>query len=92
MHDLMCMSMLQCVRRLADDACNLLRSQGLTPLPQPLVERAFGAIVESINLLLQAIDPNPHPAAWAVLRRTFDAWDSGTPEPALYASIVAGPV
>jgi hypothetical protein len=53
---------------------------------------AFGAIVESIKLLLQAIDPNPHPAAWAVLRRTFDAWDSGTPEQELYASIVAGAI
>jgi len=45
------------------------------------------AIVESINLLLQAIDPNPHPAAWAVLRRSMNHADQG--DAALYASCVA---
>ena len=51
---------------------------------------AFRIIVESVNLLLQAIDPKAHPAAQAALRRTFDDWDGLTPE--LYASNVAGAI
>jgi hypothetical protein len=47
----------------------------------------FREIVDSINLLLQAIDPHPHPAAWAVLRRSMNHEDQG--DAALYASIVA---
>jgi predicted transcriptional regulator len=46
----------------------------------------FQEIVESINLLLEAIDPNPHPEAWTVLRRAIngDGQDA-----ALHASVVA---
>jgi predicted transcriptional regulator len=50
----------------------------------------FGAIAKSIDLFLQVIDPTPHPAASAVLRRTFDDSTSGDPE--LYASTVAGAI
>jgi hypothetical protein len=47
----------------------------------------FREIIDSINLLLQAIDPHPHPAAWAVLRRSLSHVDQG--DAALYASVVA---
>ena len=47
----------------------------------------FREIIDSINLLLQAIDPHPHPAAWAALRRSWNHADQG--DPALYASVMA---
>jgi hypothetical protein len=49
---------------------------------------AFRQIVESINLLLEAIDPDAHPAVWARLRRAYnDENDSTFVE--LYAALVA---
>jgi hypothetical protein len=47
----------------------------------------FRTIVESINLLLQVVDPNPHPAAWATLRRSLNQDDQG--HAALCASSLA---
>jgi hypothetical protein len=48
---------------------------------------AFRVILESIELLLQAIDPNAHPTAWAVLRRSIRDADQGNA--ALHASVMA---
>jgi hypothetical protein len=48
---------------------------------------AFRVILESIELLLQAIDPNAHPTAWAVLRRSIHDADQGNA--ALVASVLA---
>jgi hypothetical protein len=39
---------------------------------------AFRQIVESINLLLEAIDPDAHPAVWARLRRAYNDEDDST--------------
>jgi hypothetical protein len=48
---------------------------------------AFHAVVESVNLLLQVIDPDAHPEGWAILRRAVHHGAGSDAE--LYASAVA---
>jgi hypothetical protein len=52
---------------------------------------AFRSLIESINLLLQAIDPNAHPETWATLRKVIQTgdWANYTE---LNAAIVAGEI
>jgi hypothetical protein len=52
---------------------------------------AFRSLIESINLLLQAIDPNAHPETWATLRKVIQTgdWANYTE---FNAAIVAGEI
>jgi hypothetical protein len=52
---------------------------------------AFRILIESINLLLQAIDPNAHPETWATLRKVIQTgdWANYTE---FNAAIVAGEI
>jgi hypothetical protein len=47
---------------------------------------AFRVVVESINLLLQAIDPDARPTVWAELRRAY--YEEEDESPQLSASMV----
>ena len=51
---------------------------------------AFHAVVESVNLLLQVIDPDAHPEGWAILRRALHHGPGSDAE--LYASAVASAI
>ena len=52
---------------------------------------AFRSLIESIDLLLQAIDPNAHPETWATLRKVIQTGDWGN-YTELNAAIVAGEI
>ena len=52
---------------------------------------AFRSLIESIDLLLQAIDPNAHPETWATLRKVIQTGDWGN-YTEFNAAIVAGEI
>jgi predicted transcriptional regulator len=62
------------------------RAMYVRPLSDP---EAFREIVDAINLLLQAIDPDDaHPAAWATLKGAIHAGESPRSDAEFWASIM----
>jgi uncharacterized protein (DUF1778 family) len=60
--------------------------------PDELFEdsEAFRLTVESVNLLLELIDPGGNPVAWARLQKAFETGNYSDPE--IFASAVAGAI